>query len=916
MRDPSTGSRSLRAESRGDWHGELRTRLASLGLTPTREAAIVEELSLHLDDQRRDLIASGVDPETATERVLAGLPPGERLASAISALRLAHATAPPDMPTSNHPLAGWRADLRDAWRAIRRTPLQAVTMIVSLAIGSTLTVLMFGVVNAMVTGATPGVRDHARLVRLGVQVPRFRGPRSLTMEEFRLLPASVGGLQGVGGELSWRFSTSINGQAVSLQGRFVSGSYFPVLGTDAVAGRVILPSDDAAGAAPVVVIGHQLWQRSFGGDPKAIGSTIQVGPGTYEVIGVLPPRFVGIDTGDFGEISDDRGQIWLPMREMWTYPDYGAAFARGPRSGIGYVVGPRMIGRLAVGLSRRKAEAQAQDILPALAAAGHEATTVRLTPFTLLPSSDPYRKTMFIGVLMSVPFIVLGIACANVAGIQVARAAGRTHEISIRMSLGASRYRVARLIAIETAVMAFIAGGLGWLVATQALRFAGSVLPFPVTPDGRVLMFATVLPLLTSLIAGFAPAWGATGINVLSGLRLAPRAGAPGRSRLRRAVVVGQVALSVLLLVVATTLGRSIVSLDTTIGPLHEDVFATAMRFGDLAFDATQARDVRTSLTNSVAALPGVASVAVSGSPEPFRGFTGLCWANPAADDDVANRSPSLSVTPTFFSTIGLSLRRGRVFDAGDHDGVVIVNDAFAARLAAGTTEVLGSMVRLSGPAASAPQLAQIIGVVSDGYERLPRGVASPRCYVPLDPSSTGGFSLFVRSTVASTLAPQVQRILGRMDSRLAPREIGTVAGLIRARYQPLYWITQALAAVSLIALVLSAVGLFALMSYSVSQRTSEFGIRIALGAHPGRIALGVLRNALALTAVGTLIGIAASIPITLILSEGVLRTISWRDPGPSLTVAAALLAVAALATLSPTSRAWRVDPVEALRAD
>ena len=730
-----------------------------------------------------------------------------------------------------------------------------------------------------------------------------------------MLPASVGGLQGVGSELSWRFSTSINGQAVALQGRFVSGNYFSVLGTDAVAGRLIVPTDDAPGAAPVVVIGHHLWQRSFGGDPNAIGSTIKVGPGTHEVIGVLPPRFVGIDVGDFGETSDDRGQIWLPMREMWTYPNYGAAFVRGQRSVVGYAVGPRMIGRLAVGLSRHEAEAQAQDILPALAAAGHDATGIRLTPFNLLPSSNPYQKTMFIGVLMSVPFIVLGIACANVAGIQLARAAGRTHEISIRMSLGASRYRVARLIAIETGVMAFIAGGLGWLVATQALRFAGSVLPFPVIPDGRVLLFATVLPLLTSLFAGFAPAWRATGINVLSGLRLAPRVGGSGQTRLRRVVVIGQVALSVLLLVVATTLGRSIVSLGTAIGPLHEDVFVAAMRFGDLALDARRSHDVRTSLTGSIAALPGVTSIAVSGSSEPFRGFTGLCWVNPAGNDDVGNGTPSLSVTPSFFSTAGLSLRRGRTFDAGDRDGVVMVNEAFLARLP-GSTEALGAPVRLSAAQGSAPQLAHIIGVVSDGYERLPRGVASPRCYVPLDPSSTGDFSIFVRSTFASTLEPQAQRILGRIDSRLAPREIGTVAGLIRARYRPLYWITQALAAVSLIALVLSAVGLFALMSYSVSQRTNEFGIRIALGAHPGRLALGVLRNALALTAVGTTVGIAASIPITLILSDGVLRTISWRDPGPSAAVAAALLVVAALATLSPTSRAWRIDPVEALRAD
>lgn len=806
------------------------------------------------------------------------------------------------------------ADLRDAWRAIRRTPLQTATMIVSLAIGSTLTVLMFGVVNAMIGGAMPGMRDQSRLVRLGVTVPGFRGPRSPTMEEFRLMPSTVGGLQGVGSELSWRFSARINDRAVALQGRFVSGSYFSVLGTDAVAGRLIQPSDDAPGAAPVAVIGHQLWQRGFGGDATAIGTTIQIGTSTYELIGVLPPRFVGIDVGDFGETSDDRGQIWLPMREMWTYPDYRAGFVR-RTSGLGYVVGPRMIGRLAAGLNQREAEAKAQDILPSLAAAGHEAIGVRLRPYTLLPSSDPYQTTAFIGVLMSVPFIVLGIACANVAGIQLARAATRTHEISIRMSLGASRYRVARLIAVETGIIAFLAGGLGWLVATQALRFAGDVLPFPVIPDWRVLMFATVLPLVTSLTAGFAPAWRATGVNVLSGLRLAPRIAAAGHARLRRAVVIAQVALSVLLLVVATTLGRSILSLDAAVGPLQEDVLVAAMRVGDLGFDASQSRAVRTSLADSIAALPGVTAVAVSGAAEPFTGGTGACWANPAATDLMSSQV-ALAVTPTYFSTLGLAVRRGRAFIDSDRDGVVVVNTAFLARLPH-ATEALGSPVRLSGSPGSGAQLAQIIGVIDDGYERMPGGQSRPRCYVPLHPTASGDyFSIYARSPVAATLEPHVQRILGRLDPRLAPREIGTLAALIRTRYNWLYMIAEALAAVSLIALVLSAVGLFALMSYSVSQRTSEFGIRIALGAHPRRIALGVLRQSLGLTLTGTIIGVAAALPIAAILADGVLSTISWHDPVAPVAVAAILLVVSILATLWPTSRAWRIDPIEALRMD
>ena len=795
-------------------------------------------------------------------------------------------------------------------------------MTVSLAIGSTLTVLMFGVINAMIGGVMPGVRDSDRLVRLSIDASKERRPRSLSMDEFRQLPSAVGGLEAVAGELRWRFSASINGRAVALPGTFVTGAYFSVLGTNAVAGRLILPSDDQPEAAPVVVIGHQLWQRNFGGAPNAIGATIHIGTGTYQVIGVLPPRFVGGDIGDFGETSDDRGQLWLPMREMWTYPNYRAAYILSPRGGgpgdsaarVSFVVGPGMIGRLAAGLSQSQAETRAQDILPALAAVGHGAGRVRLTSFTLLPSSDLFQTTMFIGVLMAVPFIVLGIACANVAGIQLARAAARTHEISIRMSLGASRYRIARLIAVETGVIAFIAGAFGWLLATQGLRFAGDVLPFAVIPDGRVLMFATVLSPVISLVAGFAPAWRATGVNVLSGLRLAPRVAAATHSRLRRVVVMAQVALSVLLLVITTMLGQSIALLGSAVGPLQEDVFVAGMRFGDLGFDSSRSREVRTSVTESVAALAGVTDVAVIGSSDPFRSGTGLCWGNPTRTD-VGSASPSLAVTPTFFSTLGVSVRRGRPLTNADSDGVVIVNEAFTALLP-DSTDPLGTMVRIGGAPGSVAQLAQIIGVVDDGYERLPRGRASPRCFVPLRPAATGDFTIFARSTFAATLEPQVQRILARIDPRLAPREIGTLAALIRLRYRWLYWITEALGAVSLIAVVLAAVGLFALMSYSVSQRTSEFGIRIALGAHPARVAFGVLRESLALTIAGTVIGAAAALPIAAILGDGVLATISWRDPGPPAAVAAVLLAVAILATLSPTTRAWRVDPVEALRMD
>lgn len=270
-----------------DWAPELRARLSSLRLSPAREAEIIEELSQHLDDRCRELIAGGIAPDEATRLTFAELKNAGLLARHLAPLRQ---TQSRDTPPTGEPgpgmwlHGGWRADIRDAWRAVRRTPLQAATIVMSLTIGSTLTVLMFGVVNAMMGGSVPGVRQRDRLVRLAVEQQRDPRVRGLTMGEFRRLPAFVPGLESLGGEAPWRFSANINGRAVATEGMFVSGAYFSVLGTDPALGRLIQPADDRPGTMPVVVIGHEFWQRHLGGDRDALGASIRIGTGVSAVL--------------------------------------------------------------------------------------------------------------------------------------------------------------------------------------------------------------------------------------------------------------------------------------------------------------------------------------------------------------------------------------------------------------------------------------------------------------------------------------------------------------------------------------------------------------------------------------------------------------------------------------------------------
>jgi predicted permease len=896
-----------------DWARELRARLAPLQLDAAREAEIIDELSQHLDDRVRELTAGGVEPDVAEALTLADIPDHHRLARSLAPIRRPSPRPRPIGAPATPPWSGWRADLRDAWRAIRRTPLQTATIVSSLTIGSTLTVLMFGVVNAMSSGSVPGILEPDRLVRPLIEQQGDPRARGLTMGAYRRFPDTVPGLAAVGAELPWRFSASIAGQAVAAEGMFVTGTYFSVLGTQPVLGRLVHPADDRPGAPPIVVIGYEVWLRHFGADRAAVGTSIRIGTGTYTVVGVLPPQFVGIDEGDFGETSDERSQLWLPMREMWGYPDYLAAR-------VDRAVGPRIVGRLAAGLDRAEAERQAQAIVPVLAAAGTPGPVpgrVQLQAFSLLPVSDPVETALLISVVMIVPFIVLAIACANVAGIQLARAAGRTHDVAIRMSLGASRLRVARLVAAETGLMALASSLLAWGLATQTLRFAGNILPFAVVVDVRVFVFAMVLTVGITLVAGFAPAWRATGVDILSGLRLSARVGRVTDPKLRRVVVVGQVALSALLLVVAGLLARSIASLGSAIGPMDERVLVADVTLGDLGLDAERARQVRYTVSDAVARLPGVVETAASTSSGLFSGGAALCSADPDSRD-IGSGSIGVAVTPEFFGTLGVSLRLGRALAPGDDKSVVVVNEAFLSRLpdrASGIGSIVG-VTSLDGSRSS--WRAEVVGVVADSYERQPRGVPRPRCYLPMDPAWAGGFTVFARSQSrsASALAPDVQRILGQVDPRLSAREIGTIAELVRVRYRWLYWVTDAVTAVSVSALVLSAVGLFALMAYFVSQRTNEFGVRLVLGAHPWMVASDVVKDALAVTLTGTAAGLLAAIPVAAVLGDGLLSTISWADPVAPAAVAALLVGVALVATLAPAWRVFRIDPVDALRQE
>jgi predicted permease len=806
------------------------------------------------------------------------------------------------------PWSGWRVDLRDAWRALARTPLQSLAIVICLTLGTSLTVLMFAVVNTLLGGRLPGIEDQRRLASVSLEVPVTVGApgrtrtevrrRGMTLAEWRRAPATIPGFEQFGAEDQWTFPTLVGDEAVSAEGRFVSGGYFATLGTQPVVGRLLAPNDDRPAAVPVAVISHAFWQRQFGGASSAIGSTIAVADHPFQIVGVLPAGMIGLDLGDLDETTSQRAAVWLPLSHAWIRDQ-----TRGIQTTQSAL---RVVARLTPGVSLEEAEVLTQGFGSGVAEPGTP-VRVRLATFQLVSIPDVLDLATFLAFTMGAPIIVLGIACANVAGVQLARAVGRTHELAIRASLGASRMRVARLLVIEVGLLAIVASAIAFWSATHVLRLAGTLLPFPVMADGRVLLFAALVSLVVTLLAGFVPGWRATGFDVQSGLRLGPRVGQSASPALRRVVIVVQIALSVFLLMTAVHLARLVRALPLSLGEPHDDVVTAFVDFYDTDTPADVEWPRRRAILEAVQAMPSVSAAALLSSGELARGSAEFrCSLDRAAE------TRAVAVTPDYFRVLRLSPRLGRTFGT-DGQGVV-VNEAFV-RAFATDRSALGIPVTIEHRS-GALGIRSIIGVVEDSYERAPRGLARPQCYIAMDATAVGGFTIVAQSSSPALLVPAIRRMLYDSTPRPHVQEVATIADILHARWRPFYIIASGLTMAGGAALFLSAMGLFAVMSYAVSQRAREFGVRLALGATAGGLVATLARESLAIVATGTMIGLGLAVPMMRLITGNLLTTLSGTDPVPVSLVCAVLLLTGLFATFVPGWRLARIDPVATLRAD
>jgi putative ABC transport system permease protein len=718
------------------------------------------------------------------------------------------------------------------------------------------------------------------------------------------------------------FSLSDGSQSERLIGQIVSGNYFTTLGVRPALGRFFLPEEDLTpGTHPVIVISHGLWRRRFGGDPAVIGKTVSLNNYRYTVVGVAPSEFTGTTRGTVND-------VYVPIM-MQVLPGSGRDGFLDNRN-AGWL---QLIGRLKSNVSREQAQAalatpvedanksfpgnpdksasQIGDPAKVFLMDGSRGHTDRVKDLSL-----PLK------LMMGVVGFVLLIACANVANLLLARASARRKEMAVRLSIGASRWRIARQLLTESAILAALGGGAGLLIAywgaglLLGVQQQTNVVPraFDGSLDGRTLGFTIGLSLLTGIVFGLSPALQASKSDHIAALK-EETPGLGGRARrlsLRNQLVVAQVALSLVVLIGAGLCLKSLRALQA-IDPGFEPakVVTASFDLGQNGYNEARGLQFIAQLSERVAALPGVEAVSFAR----VVAFSDFPWVGPLIIEGSRPQPVNTNaISPNYFQTLGAPLAQGREFtaqDTADAPLVVIVNEAAAHRYWPGLDVVGKRIIRGKG---RNTEFAEIVGVVRNSKEKGLTEDPRPALYVPLLQNYFPELTLHVRTaTQSQTLLSAVRREAQLLDPTLPVYNLGTLA---QQKDGLLY--TERLAAAlltlfGLLALSLAAVGIYGMLSYAVTERTREMGIRLALGANPRDLIKLVVGQGMTLTLIGLVIGVGASFALTRLIAR-LLFGVSATDPMTFIVIPLLLAGVAMLACWIPARRATRVDPLVALR--
>ncbi|HLK70175.1 MAG TPA: ABC transporter permease [Bryobacteraceae bacterium] len=836
-------------------------------------------------------------------------------------------------------------DLRYGARGLVKNPGITAVAALSLALGIGANTAIFSLIDTVLVKTLP-VRNPQELMLLtdptsyGVSIGS-QGPERSNLsygeyehirdgqQVFQEMFASESALERVSGTVD-------NGSPEDIHPRLVTGTFFEVLGVPPMLGRGFTAGDDKAPHnAPYAVISYAWWEKRFGRSPDALGKVIRLGKASLTIIGVMPPGF-------FGETVGQSPDFWVPMM---MEPDVkpGRDWLHDDESKITRVMWLQVMGRAKPGVTLKQAQANIsvvfQQVLNAYQVPGlsPEQRKNQLEQRLKLHPGDKGANTLSddfgqpLVVLMTVVGMVLLIACANIANLLLARAAGRQKEIAVRLAMGAGRVRLGLQLLTESLLLAAIGAGLGLLLSMwgsglllHVVSNGPDPIPLDVRPDLRVLSFTAALAIATGILFGLAPAFRAARVEVASTLRENSRGvmGGGGRISLGKALVMAQIAISLLLLIGSGLFIRTLRNLENVqLGYSRDKLVLVDVDATSAGYEGANAADLYSRLLAEVRSIPGVKSATYSqnglfsgsesGTQLYVEGYT------PAKAGDTGARFDQVGAD--YFSSLGIPILRGREIgrqDTGASTPVCVINQTMAKEFFDGR-DPLGKHIKDLFPGSKAQ--FEIVGVSQDVRDHNLRGKIPRRFYVPATqglPEVAEFVNFEIRSAGSvESVVPAVRSKFQGIDRSLPIGTFSTLDELLSRALLQERIIAQLSTFFGALALILASMGLYGVLSYAVARRTNEIGIRMAIGAAQGRVVWMILRETLVLVAIGAVVGIGASLGLARLVANRMFG-VSTGDP-VTMAVAALTLTLVAMAAASfPAIRAAKVDPMVALRVE
>jgi putative ABC transport system permease protein len=802
------------------------------------------------------------------------------------------------------PLETFWQDCRYSLRVLRKSPGFSLVAILSLALGIGANSACFSVIHAVLLRPLPYPTPD-RLVRVvqlnsapAVSIPEYR-----FWKEHATVFASAAGDRGT----SDRFLTR-GGRQEWIKAQTVTADFFRTLGVTPALGREFNAEETRAGGPQAIVLSDTLWRRAFGGDPAILGSAVALDGNSFTVTGVLPAGFW------YPQFAD----AFVPLRPTNSLSDTG--------------LNTEMIARLKPDVTLRQAEAEMAALTESIRRAYPENFSQKYRGLTLVPYQKSLSGDVRVNLLLlfGAVMLLLLIACSNLASLLLARLAARQKEVAMRLALGSSRGRLLRQFLIENILLTTIGGLAGLFCAYAALDTMVAAIPFhlpasaPIRLNLPVLAFTLAIAFGTGIMFSLAPILTASRLDLQDALKTGGRStGGGGRQRVRSILIVGEIALSVTLLVAAGLLVQTLYRLHREplgFSPRGLVTFSTPFAAERRRNAADQLR-YRNSLQEQFQALPGVRSVAAV-NVLPLNGFTNLPTERDGHPENSIGGMEVRYITEEYFDVMGIPIRRGRAFlnnDQASSPPVILVNETVARQWwpkadPIGDRVVIG---RFQGRNFGDPIVREVVGVVADTKSRYLKDPPRPTVYVPAsqNPDAAGGVTWILRADAGVGLAGPVRRAIAEIDSRQRIGTIRTMDEIVAATTASSRFDAWLFASLAGLALALTAIGVYGLLSFSVARRRNEIGTRMALGASRWRVLMLVLKQGLALIGLGLVLGLAAALAVTRWL-ETLLFGVRTTDPMSFIGVSVLLLATGLFASYFPARRATLVDPIVALRQE